>query len=113
MPSQLQDTKVEDIPWDDLTIEQLEDLAENDDRTSVQKKAQETLDVRRAPAPVAPLDEYDPRKDPGPQRYEDTEAAAEDETPVDSKEVPLEDSRKDDTTVLATDVFDSEGNRVS
>lgn len=110
MPSQLQDTPVDQLDWDNLTSEQLADLRDNDERTTVQEKAGKLYDERTAPPPVLGLDEYDPRQDPGPARIEDLAAAAEDDTPVDSTEVPLEDSVKDHTTVLATDTFDLEGN---
>jgi hypothetical protein len=55
---------------------------------------------------------YDPRTDPGPERIEDADGV-QDDTPTSAKEVPLEDSRKDDTSVLATDQFDAEGNRIN
>lgn len=113
MPSSLQDTNLGDIDWDSLTVEQLRDVAANDDRSTAQDKAKEQLDLRLAPAPVQPLDEYNPRTDPGPPRREDVDALAADDTPVENKEVPLEDSRKDETTVLATDVFNSEGKRIN
>lgn len=44
-------------------------------------------------------------------RYEDS-IEAQDDTPTESVEIDPEESRKDDSTVLATDRFDSEGNRV-
>lgn len=110
MTSQLQDTPVDQIDWDNLSNEQLEDLKVNDERTTAQQKAGDLLDQRTAPPPVLTLDEYDPRKDPGPARLEDLAAAAEDDTPVETTEVPLEESVKDHTTVLATDTFDLEGN---
>lgn len=60
---------------------------------------------------------YDPRKDTGGERYEDSidlprnfEGKA---AKVDSEEVNPEKARRDDTTVLASDQFDSEGNRVT
>lgn len=111
MASSLQDTPVDQIPWDTLTPDQLADLRDNDDRVTVQDKAATLYDERTAPAPVLTLDEYNPRTDPGPPRPEDLEAAAADTTPVDNQiEVPLEASVKDHTTILATDTFDSEGN---
>jgi hypothetical protein len=45
---------------------------------------------------------YDPRTDHGPKRPED-QVAAENDTPLSAEEVPLEKSRKDETTLLATD----------
>ena len=39
-----------------------------------------------------------------PERLEDI-AAVEDETPLSAPEVPLEDSRKDESTLLATDTL--------
>lgn len=53
--------------------------------------------------------------EPDPPRYEDAILTTpEDFEPAESSthEVPLEESRKDETTVLATDIFDSDGNRV-
>ncbi len=53
---------------------------------------------------------YDPREDPGPERLEDDPKFIEKHilggrklAMSDSKEVPLEDSRRDETTVLASD----------
>jgi len=52
---------------------------------------------------------YNPREDPGPERIEDkakpTSPYVENYKPIKSsdKDVPLEDSVKDDTTVLATE----------
>lgn len=53
---------------------------------------------------------YDPREDPGPERLEDDPKFVEQYVlhgrklaKSDSKEVPLEDSRRDETTVLASD----------
>jgi hypothetical protein len=63
------------------------------------KKKEETPPVG---APL--LKEYNPRHDPGPERPEDEEASAADKTPLSAKEVPLEKSRKDDTSILATDL---------
>lgn len=111
MPSQLQDTNLDSIDWDSLSNEQLEDLAANDDRTTAQDKAKALLEERLKPAPVLDLGDYNPRNDPGPPRPEDTDV--EDDTPTSSPEVPLEESRKDDTTVLATDQFDNEGHRIN
>lgn len=111
MPSLLQDTPVDQIDWDGLTLEQLVDLRENDERVTVSEKAAKLHEDRTAPPPVLDLSEYDPRKDPGPPRFEDLVAAAEDDTPVDGQiEVPLEESVKDHTTILASDIFDGEGN---
>lgn len=112
MPSQIQDIPLDQIDWDSLSNDQLADVAQNDDRTTAQTHAQELLDARTAPPEVATLEEYNPREDPGPKRYEDINAEAADDTPVDSVEVPLEESRRDETTVLATDQFDLEGNRI-
>lgn len=58
-----------------------------------------------------PPEGYNPREDPGGPRYED-QFITEVDTPLSSPEVPLEESRKDETTVLATDQFDAEGNRI-
>ena len=61
-----------------------------------------------------PLDEYNPREDPGPERYEDKMAPTqEDPAELSAEEVDPEEARKDETTVLASDIFDSEGNRVN
>jgi hypothetical protein len=72
-----------------------------------QKKEEQVPDTVTVPA-----GEYNPRLDPGPPRPED--APVEEENPVEltSPEVPLEESRKDDTTDLATDIFNDEGQRV-
>jgi hypothetical protein len=70
------------------------------------------------PRPVAEEDYardipgYDPREDKGPERWEDQYAVKQDPSILSADEVPLEDSRKDETSVLASDIFDSEGNRV-
>lgn len=58
----------------------------------------------KKPAPPKESAQYDPRKDLGPVRREDEEAQAADNTPLSAKEVPLEASRKDETTLLATDI---------
>jgi hypothetical protein len=65
-----------------------------------------------AAEPIVPVSKYDPRKDPGPKRIEDHYAEGAVDPKVYDKrvEVPLEDSVKDHTTILATDTFDSEGN---
>lgn len=101
MPSQLQSTSLGEIKWDDLTVEQLEDIRDNDDRDTAKKKATDLL-AERNNVNVTPITEYDPRKDFGPKRPED-EVDVEDETPLSAEEVPLEASRKDETTLLATD----------
>lgn len=71
-------------------------------------KKEEKVDAWTASGPVIDP-KYDPREDPGPARIEDSIPPS---SPYDpnykpvkssSKEVPLEDSRKDETTVLATD----------
>lgn len=102
MPSQLQDTNISDLKWDTLTPDQLADLRDNDDRETVKKRAGEVLKERSAPSVPAILD-YDPRKDYGPDRPEDA-SYAEDDTPLSAEEVPLENSRKDESTILATDL---------
>ncbi len=57
---------------------------------------------------------YDPRKDFGPERHEDLNAPKqENPAKLSAKEVDPEEARKDETSVLATDVFDSEGNRIN
>lgn len=75
---------------------------------------------------VAPLSEVlstPPAPDSIPDedrvRYEDDSSnfpsEEEEEEPVElsAEEVPLEESRKDETSVLATDQFDQDGNRVT
>lgn len=82
-----------------------------DGRDSVKELARKELDSRATAGPV--VDEsYDPRKDPGPERYEDRLALGA-ETPLSAEEVDPEDTRRDETTVLASDVFDQEGNRIN
>lgn len=101
MASSLQETNLDDINWGSLSREQLEDVAANDDRSTAQAKAREELTARDTP-PNLDLSDYDPRNDPGPERREDQVEAAV-ETPLSAEEVSLEESRKDETTVLATD----------
>ena len=97
---------------DDLSIADLQNL-QNDDRPTVRDLASKALSERVNEGPVLkPIEEYDPRKDPGPERYEDQMEPPYELAEVTSPEVPLEESRKDETTVLASDVFDAEGNRV-
>lgn len=112
MGSEFQDTNLSEIAWDDLTKEQLQDIAQNDERSTAQEKAAALLDERSAPAPAVTLDQYNPREDKGPKRIEDTDAegARDPDVYADVKEVPLEDSVKNHTTILATDTFDSAGN---
>lgn len=68
------------------------------------------------PPPIATTED-NPRDDPGPVRLEDTwpQDLGEGVEPVEltSPEVPLEDSVRDHTTVLATDVFDNEGHIIN
>ena len=53
------------------------------------------------------------RRDQGPERWEDKMTPGqEDPAPLSAEEVDPEEARKDETTVLATDIFDSEGNRL-
>lgn len=80
-----------------------------DNRTGVQALAQGEIERRASAGPVE-REDYDPRKDPGPERYEDQFPPAV-ETPLSAEEVDPEESRRDETTVLAGDAFDGEGNR--
>jgi hypothetical protein len=72
----------------------------SDDREGVKKAAQDEIERRSSEPP--PNMDVDPRQDPGPERYEDKNMP-EDNTPLTAEEVPLEDSRKDETTALASD----------
>lgn len=102
MPSQHQDTNLSDIKWDELSDEQLIDIRENDDRDTAKAKAATLFEERRQ-VNLQPITEYDPRKDPGPKRVEDEEAEEADDTPLSAEEVPLEESRKNESTLLSTD----------
>jgi hypothetical protein len=102
MASAFQDTNISDIPWDTLTRDQVVDIAENDDRDGARSAASARLTEIDTP-PRLDVAEYNPRTDPGPERKEDVEAASHDDTPLSAEEVPLEASRRDDTTLLATD----------
>lgn len=73
-----------------------------DERVQVQKAAQDEIDARNAATAPAPITEYDPRTDPGPERYED-QFVAEDDTPLSAPERTDEESRRDETTVMAND----------
>jgi len=82
----------------------------NDDREGVRDLAQKEIDSRGQPENFDPSD--DPRKDPGPERYEDQFAYGA-ETPLDDGETrDPEESRRDETTVLSDDRFDLGGNRI-
>lgn len=98
------EARIEDFTDADLA------LLEQDERTGARDLVARER-ARRAAA-SAPDPNDNPRLDPGPSRYEDRFDTVID-TPLSSPEVDLEDQRKDETTVLATDVFDSEGNRVN
>lgn len=82
-----------------------------DDRVGAKALAKAEIE-RRSGAGAGPVEreDYDPRKDPGPPRYEDQFPPAVD-TPLSAEEVDPEESRRDETTVLASDAFDGEGNR--
>ncbi len=117
MPSGYQDTKIEDLDWDHYSLEEISDLAANDDRSTVQARAHDVLNARNT-VQLRSANEYDPRQDLGPERREDIAAretlAGMDFAEVEGQiEVSLEESRKDETTVLATDTFDGEGNRIT
>lgn len=103
MPSQLQDVNLADIDWASLSREQLIDIRDNDDRETARQSARDTIRDQDTPPRLDP-EEYNPRTDPGPERYEDRNAVV-DETPVDDyPEVTDEQARRDETTVLATDL---------
>lgn len=93
-----------------LSLDELNTLLQ-DDRAAVKKMAQDEIDSREAASTPPSIEDYDPRKDPGPKRREDEEAEEADDTPLSAEEVPLEDSRKDETSLLATDIVrvDDEG----
>jgi len=83
-----------------------------DDETQViAPRAADPPEDPNAPAPVIPISEYDPRKDPGPERHEDE---GQPESIWGDEVVDLETQRKDDTTLLATDrvSVDAENNFV-
>lgn len=115
MPSALQDINFDDLDWDNLTRDQLVDIAENDDRVTARSKAAGVIAERDTP-PRLDTEEYNPRTDLGPERYEDRiareQAEGEESAPLSAEEVPPEASIRDETTVLASDVFtvDDENN---
>lgn len=108
MASALQDVNFDELDWDNLTRDQLVDIAENDERVTARSKAADIIAERDTP-PRLDTEEYDPRKDLGPERYEDRiareQAEGEEGTPLSAEEVSPEDSIRDETTVLASDVF--------
>lgn len=59
-----------------------------------------------------PASSYDPTKDPGPFRPEDAVVIA-DDTPLSAEEVDPESQRMDESSSLAGDKYDNEGNRVT
>lgn len=85
-----------------------------DDRKTVVSAAQQEIDGRTQ-AEVPPPD-FEPSQVETPTRFEDTldlNPEGFEPAPLSAEEVPLEDSRRDDTSVLATDRFGQDGNRIS
>lgn len=76
--------------------------------TEVQPEA--PPEVQLEPTPVAIPDSERVRYEDDPANF--PQEAGFDPAPVSAVEVPLEDQRKDETTVLATDTFNEQGERV-
>lgn len=69
MASTVQDIPLNDIDWDSLDNSVLQDIIDNDERSTAQDKAKTLLEERTATPQHT--EDYDPRQDPGPVRPED------------------------------------------
>src|SRR5436190_22171178 len=103
--SNFADTPVDQLDFDSMYADELQDVVDHDERVTAREAAQAEIDSRNPPPEASAVNA------PLPTRYED-QNVPEHVTPVDTHEVPLEDSIRDETTVLATDKFDNEGNKV-
>lgn len=91
MPSQFQDTTVEELDVGNLSDEQLQDIAQNDDRVTAQEKAQAELNRRgTADAPAA---------ETAPLSAQDEKERAQDRP-----EAPVKDSQGYESGALSQDL---------